>query len=137
MVGVKGHSIFAKLLYPFDLIRSFAINWMHSVCLGVLKYIMQRQMSDRNRDKPFYLGAKKASISHQLKAARHCRKIAQIIRRSETLECHRTEELAIALFGGRFEKQIKFTVCFSLVFGCRHDRNFVFRLNIPRRSETC
>ncbi|CAH3139110.1 unnamed protein product, partial [Porites lobata] len=118
VVGVKGHSIFAKLLYPFDLIRSFAINWMHSVCLGVLKYIMQRQMSDRNRDKPFYLGAKKASISHQLKAARHCRKIAQIIRRSETLESHRTEELAIALFGGRFEKQIKFTVCFSLVFVC-------------------
>ena len=100
-------------------------------------YIMQLQMSDRNREKPFYLGAKKASISHQLKAARHCRKIAQIIRRSETLESHRTEELAIALFSGRFEKQIKFTVCFSLVFGCRHDRNFVFRLNIPRRSETC
>ncbi|CAH3181485.1 unnamed protein product, partial [Porites evermanni] len=55
VMGVKGHSIFAKLLYPFDLIRSFAIDWMH--CL---------QMSDGNRDKPFYLGAKKASISRQL-----------------------------------------------------------------------
>lgn len=26
VMGVKGHSIFAKLLYPFDLIRSFAID---------------------------------------------------------------------------------------------------------------
>ena len=66
VMGVKGHSIFAKLLYPFDLIRSFAIDWMYCVCLGVVKYIMQLQMSDGNRDKPFYLGAKKASISRQL-----------------------------------------------------------------------
>ena len=130
VMGVKGHSIFAKLLYPFDLIRSFAIDWMHSVCLGVVKYIMQLQMSDRNRDKPFYPGAKKASMSHQL-LSRCWRKTAQNIRRSETLESHRTEELTIALFSGRFEKQIKCTVCFSLVFACRRDRNFVFLLNIP------
>lgn len=38
---------------------------MHCVCLRVVKYIMQLQMSDRNRDKLFYLGAKKASISRQ------------------------------------------------------------------------
>ena len=45
--------------------------------------------------------------------------------------------MAIALFGGSFKKQIKCTVCFSLVFACRRNRNFVFRVNIPRRSETC
>ena len=50
VMGVKGHSIFAKLRYPFDLIRSFAIDWMHCVCLGVVKYIMQLQLSEGNRD---------------------------------------------------------------------------------------
>jgi len=49
-MGVKGHSTFAKLWYPFDLILSFAIDWMHCVCLGVVKYIMQLQMSDGNRE---------------------------------------------------------------------------------------
>jgi len=65
VMGVKGHSVFVKLLYPFDLIQSFAIDWMNCVCLGVIKYIMQLQMSDGNRDKPFYLGAKKEPISSQ------------------------------------------------------------------------
>ena len=65
-MGVKGHSIFAKLLYPFDLIQLFAIDRMHCVCVGVVKYIMQLQVSDGNRDKPLYVGAKEASISHQL-----------------------------------------------------------------------
>lgn len=77
VMGVKGHSTFAKLLYPFDLIRSFAIYWMHCVCIGVVKFIMQLQMSDGNRDKPFYLGAKKASISRQLLSI----KLPDIVRR--------------------------------------------------------
>ena len=66
VMEVIGHSTFAKLLYPFDRIHSFAIDCMHCVCLRVVKYIMQVQMSDRNRDKPFNLRAKRASISRQL-----------------------------------------------------------------------
>lgn len=53
VMGVKGHSIFAKLSYPFDLVRSFAIDWMHSICLEVVKYIMHLQTSDGNKDKSF------------------------------------------------------------------------------------
>ena len=55
--NLMGHSTFAKLQYPFDLIRSFAIDWMYCVCLGVVKYIMQLQLSEGNRDKDFYIGA--------------------------------------------------------------------------------
>lgn len=66
VMGVKGHSIFVKLSYPFDLVRSFAIDWMHSVCLGVVKYIMHQQMSDGNKDKVFYIGAKTSSMSRKL-----------------------------------------------------------------------
>ena len=60
VMGVKGHS------YPFDLVRSFAIDWMHCVCLGVVRYIMQKQMSDGNQENVFYIGAKKASMSRKL-----------------------------------------------------------------------
>ena len=55
VMRVKGHSIFAKLLYPFNLVRSFAIDWMHYVCLGVVKYIMTLQLSEENKDKDFYI----------------------------------------------------------------------------------
>ena len=66
VMGVKGHSIFLKLSYPFDLVRSFAIDWMHSICLGVVKYIMHQQMSDGNKDKVFYIGTKTSSMSCKL-----------------------------------------------------------------------
>ena len=35
VMGVRGHLIFAKLRYPFDLIRSSAIDWM-TVCVWAL-----------------------------------------------------------------------------------------------------
>ena len=40
VMGVKGHSIFVKLTYPFDLVNSFAVDWKHCNCLGVIKYSM-------------------------------------------------------------------------------------------------
>ena len=70
VVGVKGHSIFAKLTHPFDLVNSFAIDWMHSVCLGVVKYVMQLQLSDGNKDKDFYVGMSKARMTQQLLSIR-------------------------------------------------------------------
>ena len=66
VVGVKGHSIFAKPLYPFDLVRYFAIDWMHCVYLGVVKYIITLQLSEGNKDKDFYIGSSKACLSHRL-----------------------------------------------------------------------
>ena len=65
VMGVKGFLIFAKLRYPFDLIRYFAIDWMHSVCLGVAKYIMELQLSEGNKDKAFFIGDRKACLSHK------------------------------------------------------------------------
>ena len=136
---MKEHSIFEKLLYPFDLIRSFAIDWMHCVCLGVVKYIMRLQMSDGNRDKPFYLGAKKASISRQLLSIKPPDIVGRLPRSVEDMKLWKATELKNWLlhYSVAVLRNIKCTACFSLVFACRCNRNFVFRLNIPRRSETC
>lgn len=123
---------------------------MHCVCLGVVKKIMQLQMSDGNRGKPFYLGAKKATISHQLLLIKPPDIARRLPRSLEDVKHWKATELKdwlfsqSALFSASFEKQIKYTVCFSLfslyafsVFACRRNQNFVFRLNFPRRSETC
>ena len=54
-----------KPLCTFNLVRSFAIDWMHCVCLGVVKYIMMVQLSEGNKDKDFYIGSSKACLSHR------------------------------------------------------------------------
>ena len=93
VMGVKGHSIFAKLLFPFDLIRSFAIDWMHCVCLGVVKYIMQLQMSDGNKDKFFYIGAKKAAMSRKLLSIKPPDIVGRLPRSLEDLKHWKATEL--------------------------------------------
>lgn len=93
VMGVKGHSVFTKLLYPFDLVRSFAIDWMHCVCLGVVKYIMQLQMSDVNKGKVFYIGAKKASMSHKLLSIKPPDIVGRLPRSLEDLKHWKATEL--------------------------------------------
>ena len=93
VMGVKGHSIFAKLRYPFDLIRSFAIDWMHCVCLGVVKYVMQLQLSEGNRDKDFYIGASKASLSHRLLSIKPPDIVGRLPRSLEDLKHWKATEL--------------------------------------------
>lgn len=34
--GIKGASVFL-LFKPFDLVKGFVVDWMHSVCLGSVK----------------------------------------------------------------------------------------------------
>lgn len=55
VMGVKGHSVFSKLKYPFDLVYSFAIDWMHCVSLGCVKYVMTLLMQDKRRS--YFIGA--------------------------------------------------------------------------------
>lgn len=93
VMGVKGHSIFAKLQYPFDLIRSFAIDWMHCVCLGVVKYIMQLQLSEGNRDKDFYIGVSKACLSHRLLSIKPPDIVGRLPRSLEDLKHWKATEL--------------------------------------------
>lgn len=54
-MGVKSHSVFSKLKYPFDLVFSFAIDWMHCVSLGCVKYVMTLLMQDKGRS--YFVGA--------------------------------------------------------------------------------
>ena len=59
---------------------------------------MQLQMSDRNRDKPFYLGAKKASISHQLLLIKPPDIVGRLPRSLEDLKHWKATELKNWLF---------------------------------------
>lgn len=46
------------LFKPFDLVKGFVIDWMHSVCLGVTKSLMNLWLNAENRGKEFFLGSK-------------------------------------------------------------------------------
>ena len=54
-MGVKGHLLFSKLNYPFDLMFSFAVDWMHCVSLGYVKYVMTLLTQDKTRS--YFIGA--------------------------------------------------------------------------------
>lgn len=55
VMGVKGHLVFSKLNYPFDLMFSFAVDWMHCVSLGYVKYVMTLLTQDKTRS--YFIGA--------------------------------------------------------------------------------
>ena len=55
--GIKGASVFL-LFKPFDLVKGFVVDWMHSVCLGVSKSLMNLWLNTENRESEFFLGSK-------------------------------------------------------------------------------
>lgn len=46
------------LFKPFDLVKGFVIDWMHSVCLGVTKSMIHLWLNAENRGKEFFLGSR-------------------------------------------------------------------------------
>lgn len=57
MKGVKGASIF-MLFKNFNLVDGFVPDWMHGVCLGVVKNLIALWLNSENRSKAFYVGDK-------------------------------------------------------------------------------
>lgn len=55
--GIKGASVFL-LFKPFDLVKGFVIDWMHSVCLGVTKSLINLWLNAENRKEEFFLASK-------------------------------------------------------------------------------
>ncbi len=56
--GVKGPSILAELMPQFDIINGYSPDWMHSVCLGVVRQVVDLCLDTSNHAKPFYMGNK-------------------------------------------------------------------------------
>ncbi|XP_068696424.1 uncharacterized protein [Montipora foliosa] len=63
--GIKGASVFL-LFKPFDLVKGFVIDWMHSVCLGVTKSLLNLWLNAENRGKEFFLGSKISLLNKRL-----------------------------------------------------------------------
>jgi len=55
--GVKGASIF-MLFKNFNLVDGFVPDWMHGVCLGVVKNLIALWLNSENRCKAFYVADK-------------------------------------------------------------------------------
>ena len=55
-MGVKGTPVFYKLKCPFSLTTGFAIDWMHCVLLGVVKYFFILMISPATNGKIYNIG---------------------------------------------------------------------------------
>ena len=66
---------------------------MHSVCLGVVKYIMHLKTSDGNKDKVFLVGAKTLSMSHKLLSIKPPDIVGRLPRSLEDLKHWKATEL--------------------------------------------
>ena len=63
--GVKGASVIS-MLPSFDPVRGVAVDFMHCVCLGVMRQFVNLSMESKQHDKPYYIGRREAEISERL-----------------------------------------------------------------------
>ena len=63
------------------------------MCLGVLKYIMQLQLSEGNKDKVFYIGSNKPSLSHRLLSIKPLDIVGRLPRSLDDLKHWKATEL--------------------------------------------
>jgi hypothetical protein len=62
VLGVKGQCMFSNLPF-FDTVMGFAPDYMHGVCLGVVKQVIELTMSRSSHGKEFYLGDRETDIN--------------------------------------------------------------------------
>ena len=63
--GVKGPSVIG-ILPTFDPVRGVAVDYMHCVCLGVMRQFVNMWMDTKNSDQPYYIGRCEAEINDRL-----------------------------------------------------------------------
>ena len=65
--GVKGSSVIG-ILPTFDPVRGVAVDYMHCVCLGVMRQFVNMWMDTKNSDQPYYIGRCEDEINDRLLA---------------------------------------------------------------------
>lgn len=63
--GVKEITSLIKIP-KFDVTRCFLVDFMHSVCLGTVKYLAEVWFDTKNNKEKFYLGLKVKQIDKRL-----------------------------------------------------------------------
>ena len=83
--GVKGTSVFAKLMHPFSLVWAFAIDWMHCICLGIVKTRFQSMVTEKGST--FYVGDQTRTLNDRLSSIKPPgRKIGRLPRETSELQ---------------------------------------------------
>lgn len=63
--GVKGPSV-TGILPTFDPVRGIAVDYMHCVCLGVMRQFVNLWLDSKENDQPYYIGRREAEIDSRL-----------------------------------------------------------------------
>lgn len=64
-VGIKNKCVFSNLKY-FDLVNSVSVDYMHTVCLGVVKRLLSLWFGQEHKSKSFYIGNRINVINERL-----------------------------------------------------------------------
>jgi len=64
-IGVKGPSVLSLLPY-FDLIHGFVPDYMHCICLGVVRQLASLWFDSKNHNEPFYIGPVLSRVDSRL-----------------------------------------------------------------------
>ncbi|XP_011883777.1 PREDICTED: uncharacterized protein LOC105570935 [Vollenhovia emeryi] len=85
--GVKGMSSLFILTY-FDVVFGFGIDWLHAVCLGVVKSVANLWFDSTSKDKPYYLSkTKRKLVNNNLSKLKLPAKLRRLkYRRQKSLE---------------------------------------------------
>lgn len=92
--GVKGASVF-MLFKEFNLVEGFVPDWMHGICLGLIKNLLAFWLNGEHKSKDFYIGNKVYMYNKWL-----------------DVEFHKCQNSLIFLFGSSH------TMRFSIQFRC-------------------
>ncbi|XP_028418236.1 uncharacterized protein LOC114543472 [Dendronephthya gigantea] len=65
--GVKGPSVIG-ILPTFNPVRGVAVDYMHCVCLGVMRQFLNLWMDSKQNDQLYYIGRREAEIDERLLA---------------------------------------------------------------------
>jgi len=64
-LGVKGPSVLFFLPH-FDIINGMVPDYMHCICLGVLRQVAKLWFQTKNHDEPFYIGGSMSKVDEYL-----------------------------------------------------------------------
>lgn len=64
-MGIKGPSLLS-LLPQFDIVRGMVPDYMHCICLGVVRQIAKLWFEPKNHEEPFYIGKSSKLVDRRL-----------------------------------------------------------------------
>ncbi|XP_063961852.1 uncharacterized protein LOC129268704 isoform X2 [Lytechinus pictus] len=134
--GLKGVSVLSFLMY-FNIISGFVPDYMHAVCLGVVKKFMHTWLDPVNRNCHYYIGNMKHIINRRIVSLKVSNNISRIPRTLKDINFWKASEwrtflyispvILLGILPNRFLAHWTMLVCAIFHLNSRHITNDILR----------